>query len=207
MALRSSGVRWRRARLLAPVAAGALLVLGGCGGGSGRSSPTTHATAASTTPPTTAPTTSTSGAPSGLARCHTAQLHVSFGQLGAGAGQRYVQLVLTNAGAPCQTSGYIGMQLLGLGNQPIPTMVVRSTQNPVVTVTLASGAQASAQLHWAGIPLSDEPQTGPCEPNPTQAQVTPPNEVQFAVVPWMLGSVCGHGRIDADPLRAGVPSP
>jgi hypothetical protein len=206
MPLRSSGVLGSRSRLLVPVSAAALLVLVGCGGGSGRSSPTTRVTKASTTAPPTAPT-STSGVPPGLARCHTPQLHVSFGQLGAGAGQRYVQLVLTNAGAPCQTSGYIGMQLLGPGNQAIPTTVVRSTQNPVVPVTLASGAQASAQLHWAGIPLSDEPQSGPCEPNPTQAEVTPPNEVQFAVVLWTLGSVCGHGRIDADPLRAGVPSP
>ncbi len=200
--MRSSGVPWRRSLVLVPVAA-TVLVLAACGGGSGQSSPTTRTTASSTS---TTSTTSTSAPPSSLPRCHTAQLHVSFGQLGAGAGNRYVQLVLTNAGAPCQTSGYIGMQLLGPGNQPIPTVIARSTQSPVVTVTLASGAQASTQLHWAGIPLSDEAQTGPCEPNPTQAQVTPPNEFQSAVVPWSLGPVCGHGRIDAQPLRAGVPS-
>jgi hypothetical protein len=158
----------------------------------------------------TASTSTTSGtttpsAPAGPARCHTAQLRASFGSVGAGAGQRYVRLILTNSGTACQSIGYVGMQLLGSGGQALPTNVVRDTSRPVSTVSLAAGGQMSSLLHWGAIAAADEPQNGPCEPTPQQVEVTPPNEVQFVVAPWAAGPVCEHGRIDAGPLQAGVP--
>jgi hypothetical protein len=172
------------------------------GGSSARSRPRTTASTASTS---TTATTSTTSAPVGAARCHTAQLHVSFGAVGAGAGQRYVRLILTNSGPACQTIGYVGLQLLGSAGQALPTNVVRDTSRPVATVSLATGGQMSSVLHWGAIAAADEPQSGPCEPTPQQVEVTPPNEVQFVVAPWPGGAVCEHGRIDAGPLQTGVP--
>jgi Domain of unknown function (DUF4232) len=183
---------------LAALATVVAVVLGACGGGSSK-----HATP-TTTP--RAPSTSTTVLP-GVPRCQASQLQPSFTPVSAGAGQRYSQLVFTNTGSACQTSGYPGLQLLGPGNQPIPTTVARSTLSPVVTVTVPNGGRASSQLHWAGIPLADEAQTGPCEPVASQVAVTPPDATQPTVVAWTLDSVCGHGHIDANPIVLGVPAP
>lgn len=167
-----------------------------------------NASTTTSTPSTSVPSSSTATTgPAGLARCHAAQLHGSFGQLGAGAGNRYVRLILTNSGAPCRTQGYVGMQLLGTGGQAVPTNVVRDQSVAAQAVTVPSGGQTSALLHWGAIPAGNEPQSGPCEPVPQRVEVTPPNEFQFTVAPWTFGSVCEQGRIDTQPLQAGVPSP
>ena len=170
-----------------------------------------HSTARTTTstPSTSSPPTSTSVAttPGALARCRTAQLHVTFGPLGAGAGNRYVRLILSNSGASCRTRGYVGLQLLGPGGQLVPTDVVRDSAAPAAPLVVATGAEASALLHWGAIPAGNEPQSGPCEPVPQQVEVTPPNDFQFTVAPWAFGAVCERGRINAGPLQAGVPSP
>jgi hypothetical protein len=99
------------------------------------------------------------------------------------------------------------MQLLGPGGQLVPTEVVRDLSVPAPALVVGTGAQASALLHWGAIPGGNEPETGPCEPEPQQVEVTPPNDFQFAVAPWTFGSVCERGRIDTGPLQAGVPSP
>ncbi|HEY6317076.1 MAG TPA: DUF4232 domain-containing protein [Acidimicrobiia bacterium] len=178
-------------------AAGALAVLGvalltACGGGSSAARPATPSTTAR----------SGGGAPS----CQTSQLQAALEMPDAGAGQRYVTLVLTNTGATCQLTGYVGLQLLAAGGAPIPTLVAPDTGR-LVPVTLAPGGTASTPLHWAGIPLSDEAQTGPCEPQPTQVEITPPDQTQSLTTAWTLDPVCGHGRIDVSPLVRGVPRP
>jgi Protein of unknown function (DUF4232) len=176
--------------------------LAACGGGS-----SVHSSSSTTTTPSTAAPTSTgTTAPAGLARCATTQLHVSFGAVGAAAGNRYVRLILTNSGAPCRAQGFVGMQLLGPGSQPVPTNVVRDLSVPSTPVTVATGGQTSARLHWGAIPGGSEPQSGPCEAVPQQVEVTPPNELHFDVTSWTFGSVCEQGRIDTGPLQSGVPS-
>jgi uncharacterized protein DUF4232 len=139
--------------------------------------------------------------------CRTAQLHGSFGRLDAGAGQRYLPLVLTNvAKHPCSITGYPSVQLVAGSGQDIPTQVVHAKTGPVTQLTIAPGHRVSSVLHWAGIPLSDEAQTGPCEPTPARADIAPPGEAQQLVLNWSFDAVCGHGQIDARPLRAGTPS-
>jgi Protein of unknown function (DUF4232) len=191
------GVRGRRSRARVGWALG-VSVLAACAGSSGRS--------ASTTTTASVARSSTSGPAAPRPACQTGQLQVSLVGPDAGAGQRYVTLVLTNAGGTCQTVGYVGLQLLGPGGVAIPTDVAR-VAGPVASVTLPPGGQASTPLHWAGIPLSDEAQTGPCEPMPAQVEVTPPNQTQFLTAAWSFDPVCGHGHIDVQPLVAGVPSP
>jgi hypothetical protein len=118
-----------------------------------------------------------------------------------------VNLVLTNvARVRCSVLGYPRLKLVTADGQTIPTTMVQSTPSSVTRLTIAPGRRVSSALHWIGIPLSDENQNGLCEPTPTRAELTPPMEVQSLVVSWSFGPVCGHGQIDAGPLRAGVPS-
>ena len=105
----------------------------------------------------------------------------------------------------CARPASVSLEATGLSDA-IPTAVSRNA-GPLVPVTLQPGEKASAPLHWAGIPLSDEAQSGPCEPQPTQVQITPPGQNQSVTVAWTLDPVCGHGRIDVPPLVGGVPTP
>jgi hypothetical protein len=153
-------------------------------------------------------TTSNTGSRSPAQPCRTGQLHGSFRNPDAGAGQRYVQLVLTNiAKVPCSVTGYPSLALVGANGGGIPTNVVRRNGGPVSRLTISPGHRVSSVLHWIGIPLSDESQTGPCEPTPSHVNITPPGEATSLSVDWSLDPVCGHGEIDARPLRPGVPSP
>ena len=186
------GGRWRTRAVESAVAA--LAALAACGGGTGRSA--SRAPASSTTAPVGA----------AVPTCRASQLQAALEMADAGAGQRYVTLVLTNAGAVCHVTGYVGLELLGPGRAPIPTLVARDA-GPVVPVTLAPGGTASTRLHWAGIPLGDEAQTGPCEPQPAQVAITPPDQSDGLTTAWTLDPVCGHGRIDVAPVMRGVPSP
>ena len=184
----------RRRAVVASVALAGAGLLSACGSGGGTASPSHTAT--------TVPRRSRAQAPA----CHAAQLRASLQMPDAGAGQRYVTVVLADTGGLCQIGGYVGLQLLGAGGVPIPTLVSRNA-GPLVSVTLQPGEKASAPLHWAGIPLSDEAQSGPCEPQPAQVQITPPDQTQFVTTAWTLDPVCGHGRIDVPPLVGGVPTP
>jgi hypothetical protein len=136
--------------------------------------------------------------------CRTVQLHGSLGGFDAGAGQRYVQLTLTNvAKVRCSVSGYPGLELVAVDGRGIPTKVVRSPIGSVTQLTVSPGRRVSSVLHWIGIPLDDEAQTGPCEPTPAHANITPPGETTSLSVAWSFGPVCGHGEIDTRPLRVG----
>ena len=180
------------------------VLLAACGGGSSVAVKATT-TSSSTTSSTTTSTTTTG---TGGSACTTQQLSASFGMVGVWAGNRYVQVILTNHGAgPCSTIGYVGLQLLGAGTQTIPTNVVRDGPGTPSTIVIGPGAQASGLLHWGAIAGSGESQTGPCEATPERVEVTPPNQVQPLTIAWSLGPVCEQGRIDASPLVLGVPSP
>jgi len=191
----------RRGWCLTVVLVGA--VLAACGGGAksvGSNATTTSSTATSSPSSTTAAT--------GTAACTTQQLSASFGTVGAGAGNRYVQVVLTNHGpAACSMYGYVGMQLLDANHQPVPTNVVRDGPGSPSTVVAPPGGKASGTLHWGAIPGPGESQTGPCEANPQQVEVTPPNQVQPLTIGWTFGPVCEQGHVDAGPLQLGVPAP
>jgi Protein of unknown function (DUF4232) len=152
-------------------------------------------------------TSSRTGRRSPVRACRTSQLHGSFARLDAGAGQRYVPLVLTNvAKDQCSISGYPSLQLAAVDGRGIPTEVVQIDTGSVTRLTISPGHRASSLLHWIGIPLNDEAQTGPCEPTPVRAAITPPGEVQPLSVKWSFDAVCGHGQIEARPMQAGVPS-
>jgi hypothetical protein len=126
-------------------------------------------------------------------RCHTAGLSGRLGRVDAGAGSRFVPLVLRNTSShTCTLRGYIGGRLEGL-----ETHVVRVGGTPVSTVTVRPGKAAVSDIRWSAIPAD----TTGC-PTPTTFAVTPPDETAQLRVKWRGGEVCGGGRIDVRPLRA-----
>jgi hypothetical protein len=180
----------------------AAIALAACGGGdSGSTTPTTRRSTTTTTPPTTAATTSTAPRSD---TCLVGQLSAVITNPNAGAGQRQATVVFTNTGSqPCTMFGYIGMQLLGAGGANIPTNVVRTPATPTL-VTVAPGAKSSAALQWGAIAGSGEPTNGPCEPEPSQVQITPPNETHQLLVNWTGGPVCEQGTINTKPVQLGA---
>jgi hypothetical protein len=175
------------------------------GGGDEESTTTTSSTSTSSTTSTTgASTTTTQPA---VPICATSELAATISEPDAGAGQRNAFVTFTNNGsAPCTMFGYIGLQLLdGSGNQ-IPTDVVR-TPGPENTVTLEPGGQAYTTIQWGVIASGNEPDDGPCEPNPAQIEITSPNATTSLVQPWNNGPVCAQGQFNTVPVLPGAPPP
>jgi len=147
-------------------------------------------------------------APTATPRCHTGDLSATLRALGAGAGQRYAALVLTNSsGHACEVYGYVGMLLLDGNRQPVPTNVVRRASPAPQVVTLTPGQAAYSQLHWTVVPGTGDAQSAQCEPQPVFVEVTPPDETTQLVTPWNMEVVCLRGRIDVTALAAGTGPP
>lgn len=128
-------------------------------------------------------------------RCHTSMLAASLENPDAGAGQRYLDLVLRNKSPQqCTLYGYGGMRLLDDQGKPVPTKMRRDTASPgPELIVLKPGESARAMLKWTVVPADDE--HDPCEPAATHAFVTPPDETDPLTVAWNSGSVCQHGEI------------
>ena len=134
-------------------------------------------------------------------RCTVSTLLGELTRPQAGAGQRFVTLVLTNVTRrSCSLGGYPGGLLLGARNNALPTNVVRLADVPVRTVVLAPGKSAVSTLQWGAIAGTGDRQTGTCQPTPARIEITPPNAAQHLVLPWRLGPVCERGRIVVTPM-------
>jgi hypothetical protein len=172
-------------------------------GGSGQDT-TTAAPTDPANPTGTTGTTGTSGT-SGTARCRTVDLRLSLRNLDAGAGQRYLSIVLTNSTrSTCRVYGYGGIQLVDAAGRAVPTKQVREASTPPRLVTLAPGASAYSAVHWTAIASGAEPESGACEPVAHALRVIPPDEHAALSATWTYGSVCGAGRIDQRAYRAGT---
>jgi hypothetical protein len=134
-------------------------------------------------------------------QCATADISAKVGQINAGAGQRQAPLILTNhSGHTCRTGGYVGLQLVTANHKNLPTNAVRvSGQTP--TLTLKPGQQAVSTMSWTVIASGNEPVDGPCEGNPSDLLVIPPNQRTQTAAAWKQGPVCGHGKISITPLK------
>lgn len=125
-------------------------------------------------------------------RCNYTNLSATLAHPDAGAGQRYVQFVVTDTGpTTCTLYGHGGFALVGA-----PTQLTWTADPGPSLVTLAPGEQAAMTLHWAAVPADDE--TGAqCEPVAASAISIPPDETQPLEVAWTGGPVCQHGKMDA----------
>ena len=223
---RPRSARTHSARLCgAPLAAACLVaVLAGCGsddtaaggsttGSSSASSPSASSSAAapsaSTAPvegsPTTAPPSAPAGGSSaGPGRCTTDQLALELRDPGEGAGQRYVTVVLTNRGTgSCRIDGYGGVGLVDSSGRALPTEQVRDSSAAPQPVDLAPGSSAVSRLQWTVVPGTGDATDGPCQPEPADLQVIPPDERAPLSAGWSYGPVCSGGRIDQQAYRAG----
>jgi hypothetical protein len=116
---------------------------------------------------------------------------------GAGAGQRYATLVLTNTGGvSCTVHGYGGLGLVDGSGRALPTKQVRDSSPAPTTVLLAPGKSVSSDLHWGAVPGPGDKQSGDCQPTPAALHVIPPDETDFLSVSWNLGPVCEGGTIE-----------
>ncbi|MDQ6875696.1 MAG: DUF4232 domain-containing protein [Actinomycetota bacterium] len=114
-----------------------------------------------------------------------------------GAGQRYATIVLTNHGSSiCLLYGYGGMQLLDAARHPLPTKMHRVASPAPRRIEFRPGASASSQLHWTAVPGSEDVAGPACQPVPAFAEITPPDQRDFLMVAWSMGSVCQQGSID-----------
>jgi hypothetical protein len=133
-------------------------------------------------------------------RCDVLSLMGELRHPTAGAGQRFVTLVLTNVTRrSCTLRGYPGLRLLDRRNLPLPTRVVR-VRGRARLLILTPGDTARADLRWGAIPGPGEPPAGPCEPAPARIAVRPPGAAHRLVLPWRLGPVCERGAIEVRPL-------
>jgi hypothetical protein len=192
------------------MALGAALALAGCssGGPSAARSTTTSSAASSTTSSSSAATTTTPGASTtattGTTTCQVGQLRISPQQSNGAAGTIEVTMTLLNvSNSTCVLDGYPGMLLLDAGGHPLPTNVVRggatfavaTANQPPATVVLAPQQAAAFVIHYSDVPVGTE---DGC-PTSAQAQVTPPNDFDHAVVALQIAP-CGGGTIHVSPV-------
>jgi hypothetical protein len=134
-------------------------------------------------------------------RCTASMLLGELRRPSAGAGQRFAKLLLTNVTRrTCSLGAFIGAQLLGARNDPLPTNVVRDRSRRAGIVTLTPGQSATTILHWGAITGTGDRQTGACEPTPARIEITPPNATGHLVLPFRNGPVCERGKIVVTPL-------
>ena len=140
-----------------------------------------------------------------ISRCDTPGLAVTPGQVGAGAGNRYESITLTNTSSlTCDLYGFPGMQMYDAANQPLPTKVVWGggffDQQPGPTeVILVPGAKASFELHWEVIEVGSETSC----PTSDHVAITPPDAFTSITVPLPLNA-CGGGELDVSAVKAGA---
>lgn len=134
-------------------------------------------------------------------RCDVLSLMGELRHPTAGAGQRFLTLVLTNVTRQtCTLRGYPGLRLLDRRNLPLPTRVVR-VRGATRLLVLAPGDTARTDLRWSAISGPTEQHPGPCEPTAARIAVRPPQAAHRLVLPWHYGPVCERGRIEVRPLR------
>jgi hypothetical protein len=161
--------------------------------GSGTSSTSGTPTAST---PAAAPTATTSTPAPGPAGCTPAQLRITTGAIGAGAGQRYLPLVFTNVSAvTCTLYGYPGVAGLNSAGHQV-AQARRETGLAKVTITLLPGANASALVHATVVPAG----TTTCPPDYAALLVTPPNTTVAVRVAATLPSC---GGLSVRPVVAG----
>jgi hypothetical protein len=144
-------------------------------------------------------------------RCRTSQLAIAFAGGQGAAGTIFLTFRLTNRGpAACTLHGFVGMQMLDAGGQPLPTRLVPnggvfSNQPPASTFSLgptAAGASVSSTFQVA---YSDVRRAADVSCPPAfELLVTPPEELEhLSLAPrgWALAP-CNRGELDVTPLRA-----
>jgi hypothetical protein len=165
------------------------------------SSASAPASVAPVVPSTSASSTSASATPiRTVDRCHTSDLTGHVEGNGAGAGQRYAVLGLTNKTATtCAVYGYPGLQLVDAQGSPMPTKARRDEPVVPTLVLVKPGQTVWALLHWTVVPAEDEV-ADHCAPDPAALRVIPPDETTQLSMAFNHGPVCQHGDLSVGPF-------
>jgi hypothetical protein len=99
--------------------------------------------------------------------------------------------------------GYGGVGLVDGAGRALPTQQVRDSAVRPEAVVLAPGASAVSRLQWTVVPGTGDATDGPCQPEPADLQVIPPDERAPLSVGRPYGPACAGGRIDQQGYRAG----
>ena len=144
-----------------------------------------------------APAPASSTAPPSVRPCDAAALRLTAGRVDAGAGQRYVAVILTNTTATaCTVRGYPGVAALDAAGRQVTQ--ARRGAGPSATVRLAPGGSASAVVHATAIPSGT---ATACPADYPALLVTPPDTRTSQRVAVTLPSC---GGIDVRPLVPGA---
>jgi hypothetical protein len=138
--------------------------------------------------------------PSSLPRCRTGQLRGDIEQFepaGQAGSMQDAWLSLTNTGAPCTMSGFVGLQLLTASGQRRETTVVRSERR-AQQIILGTGQTAWTVMEWRFMAAPDEQST--CAPKADAVLVTPPGESDALRVVENIRVICRHGEIFLHPM-------
>ena len=120
----------------------------------------------------------------------------------SGAGNRHAWLVLTNTSSTtCTVYGYGGMQLYDGDGHKVPTELVRVRSASPSTLSVGPGESVRSLLRWSAVPHQGDRTKGTCQPEPSIARVTPPDETHTVGTEWSLGAVCDAGRIMQQPYQ------
>lgn len=209
--------------ILVGCAAGAALLVAGCGGGKSASpgggqpsAPQASQPATSSTAPSTGGTTTTAGAggaaPARGQRCGTAALSGAFTLVpgSAGAGSVVYNIKLTNTTSrSCTLYGHPGLLLLDEHGAALPTHVQWNSKVAATRIMLAPHESASASARFSpNVAGAGDATSGQCQPTATHIKITPPDETtQLIAAVAPATSVCERGALSVSSLVAGATGP
>ena len=130
-----------------------------------------------------------------MQRCHTSDLTGHVEGHGAGMGQRYAALGLTNKTArSCTIYGYPGLQLVDAYGRARQTRTHWDQSTGPIRLVVRPGQTVWALLHWTVVQADDEA-ANDCAPDPAALRVIPPDETTQLNMAFRAGQLCQHGNI------------
>jgi hypothetical protein len=187
-------------------AAGAAVLVAGCGTGSPSAGPTvTKTVTANVTPSPSAAATpaSSPSTPSGPGPCQSSALKVTLGQGGAAAGTTFYPIVFTNiSGSACTLYGFPGVSFTGETYAvQVGPAASRNHDSPEHLVTLAPSGTASALI---GVVDAENYSSGCGQTTVSGILVYPPNLTASVGLPFN-GMTCVNSKDHVLSVNAVVP--
>jgi hypothetical protein len=131
-----------------------------------------------------------------MQRCHNGDLTGHVEGHGAGAGQRYAALGLTNTTPrSCTVYGYPGLQLVDAYGRNRQTRTHWDPSTRPTRQVVRPGQTVWALLHWTVVQADEEEAATDCAPHPAALRVIPPDETTQLSMAFDAGQLCQHGDI------------
>ncbi len=131
-----------------------------------------------------------------MQRCHTSDLTGHVEGHGAGMGQRYAALGLTNKSArSCTIYGYPGLQLVDAYGRNRQTRAHWDWSTGPTRLVVKPGQTVWALLHWTVVQADEDEAANDCAPDPAVLRVIPPDETTQLSMAFGAGQLCQHGDI------------